>query len=89
MRLKGEYLLQKVAGEWLGMPVGKTATEFNGMLTMNETGAAIFRLLQTGEDAKAGLERIAKQYGARFSDVEEDYKTIMGALKGAGLLDEA
>ena len=41
MNVKLDFVLREIAGETLLVPAGKTALDLNGMLTLNETGAAL------------------------------------------------
>ena len=43
MNVKLDFVLREIAGETLLVPAGKTALDLNGMLTLNETGAALWR----------------------------------------------
>ena len=45
MELKREFVLREIAGDTLLIPTGRTALDLNGMLTLNELGAEIWRLL--------------------------------------------
>ena len=50
MKLKEDFLLRQVADTWVVMPVGQSMMDFNGMLTLNETGALLWRALGEGAD---------------------------------------
>ena len=45
MKIKREFVLREIAGDILLVPVGKTALDLNGMLTLNEVGAEIWKML--------------------------------------------
>ena len=51
MNVKLDFVLREIAGETLLVPAGKTALDLNGMLTLNETGAALWRMLPEAADA--------------------------------------
>lgn len=53
MNVKLDFVLREIAGETLLVPAGKTALDLNGMLTLNETGAALWRMLPEAPDAEA------------------------------------
>ena len=50
MELKREFVLREIAGDTLLIPTGRTALDLNGMLTLNELGAEIWRLLPQAEN---------------------------------------
>ena len=45
MKLKDGFMLRQVAGEYVVLSVG-TDLDFNGMITLNETGATLWKRLE-------------------------------------------
>ena len=45
MKLKDGFMLRQVAGEHVVLPVGADV-DFNGMITLNETGATLWNRLE-------------------------------------------
>ena len=52
MKIKNGFLMKSVAGRTIVVPVDGATLDFNGVLTLNETGAFLFSLLQK-EDLSA------------------------------------
>ena len=46
MRIEKEFILREIAGDYVIVPTGKTALEFNGLITVNELGAFIWKKMQ-------------------------------------------
>ena len=46
MKVNGEYVLREIAGEYILVPIGNTAMEMNGMITLNEVGVFIWNKMQ-------------------------------------------
>ena len=46
MRINKEFVLREIAGDYILVPVGDTALEFNGLITLNEVGAFLWGKLQ-------------------------------------------
>lgn len=46
MKINGEYVLREIAGEFILVPIGNTAIEMNGMITLNEVGVFIWNKLK-------------------------------------------
>ena len=42
MKIKGDFVLRKIAYSVVVVPVGATAVDFGSMLNLNETGAFLF-----------------------------------------------
>lgn len=48
MKIKGEFVLRELVGETILVPVGRTALQLNGMITLNPVSAQIWRGLEPG-----------------------------------------
>ena len=46
MRVKSEFMLSTMAGSNIVVPTGKLSADFHGMLTLNDTGAFLWKQLQ-------------------------------------------
>ena len=46
MRIKKEFVLREIAGDYVIIPTGKTVLEINGLITVNEVGVSIWKMLQ-------------------------------------------
>lgn len=48
MKIKDGFLLRKIAGSSIVVPVGNRSRDFNGMITLNGTAAFLWSRLETG-----------------------------------------
>lgn len=46
MKISNEYIIRDIAGEYIIVPVGQVALDFQGLITVNEIGVYIWELLQ-------------------------------------------
>ena len=46
MKIKENFHLRKVAGTWAVLPTGDATLDFNGILTLNESGYMLWQLLE-------------------------------------------
>ena len=46
MKIKNGFAKREIAGSYIVVPVGKEASEFNGMITLNESGSFFWDCLQ-------------------------------------------
>lgn len=69
MKLKSGYLLSSVYGKNLVIPTGSRSADFNGMITMNETGAFLWKQLETEKSE----EELVSVVCAQYPEVTEDY----------------
>ena len=47
MKIQKEFVLREIAGDYVIIPTGKTALTFNGLITVNEVGAELWKMLQS------------------------------------------
>ena len=45
LKLDKEYVLRQIGDDYIIVPVGKSVLSFNGMITVNETGAFLWEHL--------------------------------------------
>lgn len=45
MKIDRNFVLREIAGEYIIIPTGKTALEFNGLITVNEIGMELWKML--------------------------------------------
>ena len=87
MKLKGEYILREVAGEILAIPVGRTALEINGMISLNSVSAKIWSGLQDEKTKDEILGVILEEFAVSREEAESDLEMFLLRLQEAGLLE--
>ena len=81
MNVKLDFVLREIAGETLLVPAGKTALDLNGMLTLNETGAALWRMLPEAADAEALTQGLLQEFeGAPAEQVRAHMEAVVPYL---------
>lgn len=86
MRHKAEYLLQEVAELYVVVPVGTEAMNFNGVISFNESGALLWKLLDFDTDKAALTRALTKEYEVSAADAERDVGRFLEKMDKAGLL---
>lgn len=86
MKIKLDFVLREIAGDILLVPVGKTALDLNGMLTINEVGAEIWKMLPEVENEEEIVRRLLQDYEAEPAQVRKDVSEFMKRLKELGIL---
>lgn len=66
MKIKEGWMVREVAGEFVAIPVG-AQIDFNGMITLNETGKTIWSCLEQGAEQEEVVQAILKEF-----DVDEE-----------------
>ena len=82
MKISKEFILREIAGEYILVPVGKTALTFNGLVTVNEVGALIWGMLEKGSDVSTIVNGILDEYDVdeHFIQELEDHTYLMKGL---------
>lgn len=86
MKIKREFVLREIAGDILLVPTGKTALDLNGMLTMNEVGADIWKMLPEVKDADEIVSRLLQEYEADPEEVKRDVEEFLDKFRELGIL---
>jgi len=87
MKLRDGYLLRTVAGKNIVVSVGNDV-EFNGMLTLNDTGVFFWELLKNDTTKEEMLAKILKEYDVSQDEASQDLDDFLTKLKEAKLLED-
>lgn len=87
MKLKQEFVLRQVADTWVVLPVGRTSVAFNGMLSLNESGAILWKTLEQGGDREALADALCAEYEVERSAALADADEFLTALDKVGCLE--
>lgn len=86
MKIKLDFVLREIAGDILLVPAGRTALDLNGMLTLNEVGADIWKMLPEVGSEEEIVARLLQDYDAEPAQVREDVSEFLTRLRGLGIL---
>lgn len=86
MKIKENFVLREVAGTWVVLPLGEAAMDATGMLTLNETGAALWKVLENGCDMPALVAYMTSEYGISEDIAKADAEEFVQKLTAAGYL---
>ena len=86
MEVKMDFVLRDIAGDLLLIPAGKAALDLNGMLTLNEGGGEIWRLLPEVKDEEELGRRLLELYEVEESERRKDVADFLDSLRKLGIL---
>lgn len=86
MKVKEGFILREVAGNYIVVAVGSAVKQFNGVITLNETGAFLWKKLEEGCERQDLLSALLDEYEVEKSVAEADVNKFIEKLNGAGLL---
>ena len=85
MKIDKNFVLREIAGEYIIIPTGRTALEFNGLITVNEVGMELWKMLQedvTFDDLLNGILDVDE------NAAREDIQEFLDRLVKGGILTE-
>ncbi len=80
MRIKNGFVVRKVGGESVVVPVGEMSKNFHGMINLNETGAFLWNFFTSEHSVDEGVQALLGEYDVEEqiarADVEQFVKNI-------------
>ena len=86
MKKKLEFVLREIAGDLLLVPTGKTALDLNGMLTLNEVGGEIWKMLDDVDSEEEIVDRLLEDYDVQREELQQDVREFLERLRELGIL---
>ncbi len=80
-------MLRNVGNKNIVVAVGKASLELNGLITLNETGAFIWRMLQQGCEYDDILKAILKEFDTDEQTAKQGIDSFLDEVKAANLLE--
>ena len=88
MRIKPGFTLEELAGEYFAIPYGEQYQADASMLSLNESGAFLWQLLEDGADENFLCDGLVKAYHIDISLAREAVTSFLGLLRERKLLEE-
>lgn len=88
MKIKNEYIMRKIAGETVIVPVGDAAARFSGMITLNETGEFIWTFLQEENSEDGLLNAMLEEFEVDRDRASADIAFFLEILRKNNMLEE-
>jgi len=88
VKIKDDYILRSVANQHVVVPTGETAINFNGIITLNDTGKFLFEALKDDTDKEILIDKLTKNYDVTEEKARKDVEAFLDILRKNDLLDE-
>ena len=86
MMLKKDFALRQIADLWVVLPLGDQAVDFSAMLTLNESGAMLWRALENGADRNGLVAALLAEYEVSETEAAADVEAFLEKLAQAGCI---
>ncbi len=87
MKIKQGFVLRQVADATIVVPSGKASLDFNGMITLNETGAFLWSLLENETTVDEMVEAMLADYEVDEATARAGIERFVAKLDSEGLLE--
>jgi len=88
MKIKDGFAKREIAGSHIVVPVGKTAMEFNAMITLNESGAFYWDCFQKDITIDEAVKLILDEYEVEEERARADVERFIKMLDENGLIEK-
>lgn len=87
MKIKDGFAKREIAGSFIVVPVGKQSSEFNGMITLNESGAFLWDCFQQDISIDKAVELLTAEYDVERDRAHSDIERFIKLLSDNELLE--
>lgn len=88
MKIKKGFMLRSVGGRNIVVAIGKASEEFNGLITLNESGAFLWKILSDGCTYDELLQKMLDTYEVTEMTARAGIDQFLENVRSAGLINE-
>ncbi len=88
MKATKDMILREVAGEHILVPTGEAAIQFQGVITLNDSGLLIWNRLQEDCTEAQLVDAVLAEYEIDAETAVADVRKFLEQMKQAGILLE-
>lgn len=88
MKTKKGFMLRSVANKHIVVAIGQASVDFNGLITLNETGAYLWEKLAKGCTYEELLSAMLNDYDVDEATAKAGIDAFLTKAKEANLIDE-
>lgn len=86
LRIKENYTMREIAGEYIAFPRGSSALNHNEMILLNESSAFLWKCLEKETSKEALVKALLDEYEVDRALAEHDVDTFLKTLEDSGML---
>lgn len=87
MKVRSGFMLREIAGQAVVVPLGERVVEFNGIITLSESGAFIWRKLENEVSEKELVEYLINEYDIDIETARNDMEDFLNSMRQKNLID--
>jgi hypothetical protein len=86
VKISKEFVLREIAGNYIVVPFGEKAVSFRAMITLNKTGAFLWKQLEEERTEEELLAAILEEYDIDSKTAKADIAKFIKKIQTAGIL---
>jgi hypothetical protein len=87
MKIKSGFMIREIAGQWIVVPLGSMVVEFNNIMTLSESGAFLWHMLEQGATEDDMVSALLKEYDASEALVKSDVHAFIESIASKQLFE--
>lgn len=87
MKIKNNFVLKKIAGSHVVVPVRTRAVDFSGIIKLSDSGAFLWRILEKGADREELIAKMLEEYAVDEATAAADIDRFVAKLREADLIE--
>ena len=87
MKVKEGFVLRSIAGSNIVVPIGAASLDFNGMITLNDSAAFLWKVLEKGAEVDDLVNALLKEYEVDEETARTCCVNFMKKLEEAGCVE--
>ncbi len=88
MKIKDGFAKREIAGSFIVVPVGSASREFNGMITLNESGSFFWDCFLNDITVDEAVKLVTDEYEVEPERAKADIEGFVKMLDDNGLLEK-
>lgn len=88
MKIKNGFVLKSIGEHHVVVPVGANTVDFRCMMTLNGSGAFLWRLLEQPQTPQTLTAALLEEYDVSETQAQRDVDVFLTALREKKLLEE-
>ncbi len=87
MQIKNGFMLRDIAGQAVVVPLGSRVVEFNGIMTLSESGALLWRKLENNSSFEEMVELLLAEYDIDKETASKDVENFLESMRSNKILE--
>ncbi len=86
MTINENFVLRQVSTTWVVLPLGSDTVDFHGMVTLNESGVFLWKILEKGCTREDLANALTQEYTVDYAVALQDVDAFLNKLMKTGCI---